>query len=160
MKKKVLLFFAILLVLSFFSCGDDNETKESLPEPSQESIENETKKSLPEVSQSAIETVSDSLLQDQMIKDVYIEINNEEEKILFSIIVNNSINEEHAMEIADSAVRQLAAMASYSNELESPTKDDLGELYDFYDIIIGIGTGPDNVMFQGAKARISSKIKW
>lgn len=46
------------------------------------------------------------------------------------------------------------------DDLKSPSKDNLGELYDYYDLQVGVGTGPDDFIAQGAMVTNASKITW
>lgn len=102
----------------------------------------------------AITTAVETTKQDTLVKDAYIEA--KDNRILISIIVNAATTEEQAKEIGENAARQLAAFSGY----KTPTKDYLGEIYDHYELMIGVGTGPNNIMVQGAKVTASPKITW
>lgn len=106
------------------------------------------------IPEEAINMAVDTTKQDQLVTDAHIEVN--DDRILISIIVNAAITEDKAKEVGENAVRQLAAFSGYG----TPTKDYLGEIYDHYDLMVGVGTGPDNIIAQGAKVTVASKITW
>src|SRR5690625_3839202 len=97
-----------------------------------------------------------------MVKDSHIEVSKEDKKITLAIQVNAATNEEHAKDLGDNFARALGSgVAIYSEkDLESPSKDNLGEIYDFYDLHVGVGTGTENFIVQGAMVTGASKITW
>lgn len=97
-----------------------------------------------------------------MVKDSHIEVSEEDHEITLAIIVNNATNEEHAKELGDNFARALASGVSiYSEEnIESPSKDFLGELYEVYDLDIGVGTSPDDFITRGYMTSGGSNITW
>lgn len=146
--RKLSVLFAMLLLLLLVACSSSEETGE----------QNE----LPEISESAIEHAYDVINDYDMVKDSYIEVSKDDKKITLVIQVNAATNEEYAKDLGDSFVRALASgAATYSeDDLRTPSKDDLGEIYDYYDLHVGIGSGPDNFIVQGAKVTSSPKITW
>ena len=97
-----------------------------------------------------------------MVRDSHIAVDPENQTITLAIIVGAATNEEHAKDLGDNFTRALASgVAIYSEEdYRSPTKHDLGELYDYYDLHVGVGTSPDHFIERGAKVTASPKITW
>jgi len=46
------------------------------------------------------------------------------------------------------------------SELEAPTNDSYGGIYEYYDLLICIGTGTDNIIVSGAKVTGAKHISW
>lgn len=146
MKKRLLILITILLSALLVACSESENDVEEVPE----------------ISDLALEHAYSIINDYDMVKDSHIEVLEEEKKIILAIEVNAATNEEHAKELGDNFARALASGASiYSEvELKSPENEYLGELYDFYDLQIGVGTGADNFIAQGAKVKSASKITW
>lgn len=85
------------------------------------------------------------------------------ETLGFAIIVSPGTSEERAKEIATLLVRNLsgAASASYS-DLRGPQDNHLGEIYDYYEIIISVGTStaPEDLIARGTKNKGATQIYW
>ena len=73
------------------------------------------------------------------VKDVYINVDDNEKEILFTAVFDDSTNPELALDYADTMIRQLNMFARMQDEtIASSTKDYYGGLYDVYSIKIGI----------------------
>lgn len=141
-RRLLVLFLVVALTLLLAACGGGKE----------EVV-------LPEVTETAINQTVDMLMQEELVEDAHIEV--KDDKIIIAIIANPAISEEYAKEVGENGARFLATMAiTVNKELEGPTKDHLGDLYDFYDLQIGVGTSPKDFIVQGAKAKSASKIRW
>jgi hypothetical protein len=142
MKKTIIVLLIIVLMSILVACGGEKEPEE-----------------LPVISDTTIDLTDNMLMGYDLVRDVYIGV--EDGEVVVSIVVNPAITDEYAKEIGDSAARFLASMAVSSNEnLKSPSKDHLGDLYDYYDLSIIIGSGPENVIVQGYKAKKANRILW
>src|SRR5690625_7323101 len=98
------------------------------------------------INEEAINHAYDVINDYDMVKDPYIEVSKEDTKITLAIVVNAATNEEHAKDLGDNFVRELASGVSIYSEddLESPSKNNLGEIYDFYNLHVDVGTSTDN----------------
>jgi len=117
---------------------------------------------VPHINEEAINHAYDVINDYDMVKDPYIEVSKEDKKITLAIVVNAATNEEHAKDLGDNFARALASGVSIYSEddLKSPSKDNLGELYDSYDLQVGIGSSPDDFIARGAMVTSTSKITW
>lgn len=177
--KKVVTIFSVLLLSILVACSDSDDTTskeaddESVVETEEgseeentgeeeENTEKESIDEIPEVSEEAMNHAYDIINDYDMVKDSHIEVSEEDKKITLAIQVGAATNEDHAKDLGDNFVRALASgVAIYSeDDLESPSKDNLGELYDYYDLHVGVGTDADNFIVQGAKVTGSPKITW
>ncbi|APC41067.1 hypothetical protein [Clostridium estertheticum] len=142
MKKIILGLIGVILILSLVGCGESEEKK------------------LPAIPQTAIDTAMQEMKKNSEVSDGYIKINGNE--IVFAITVKNaSISEDKAKGLADSFIRLLGSQMSINNkDMASPTKDNLGGLYDYYGIHVGIGASADNIMYQGTKVVGVDKLTW
>ncbi|EMA6344844.1 hypothetical protein U3450_003900 [Bacillus cytotoxicus] len=92
--------------------------------------------------------------QNPLVHDAHIEVNGK--TIVMAVIVGAAVNKEAAKEIGDNFVRNLGAFSGG----KPPEKYYYGEIFDNYDLQIGVGTGPDNIIVQGAKVTSAKKITW
>lgn len=73
------------------------------------------------------------------VKDVYIDVDDNEKEIIFMAILDDSTKPEIALEYADTMIRQLNMWARMQDEsIANSTKDYYGGLYDVYSIRIGV----------------------
>ncbi|MER1249812.1 hypothetical protein NQS42_18480 [Bacillus sp. C10(2022)] len=167
MKKFLILFLSIGLAATLTACGSTNDTT-GKPENKKEEKKEEKKeakkesKKLPEITDKAKTETNELIRNYDQVKDTYISVNKDKAEIILTIQVNPSVDKKSAEDLADSFVRSLASNASIygENDIKSPTKDSLGELYDYYDLKIGVGTDENNFILQGAKVKSSPKITW
>src|SRR5690606_29520629 len=138
--------------------ADEQPTKakkeEKMPEKG-DPKEEKSKEDKPEISEHAKEMTIDFITDDPLVKDAHIEV--EGDKVTIAIIVNAAMNEERAREVGDNFVRFLNTMVDGT---KPATKHYLGSLWDHYDLHIGVGTGPDHFIAQGAKVRTGKRIIW
>lgn len=93
----------------------------------------------------AVEQVKDTLKYETLYEDSQFVL--KDDSIVFAIHVNAATNKDKAKDIADTAVRQLSAWLSYSyDELTSPGTDNFGNLPDYYEIRLGVGSDENNMM--------------
>ncbi|MCU5376175.1 hypothetical protein OCA08_03370 [Bacillus cereus] len=96
----------------------------------------------------------DQVKQNPLVKDAHIEVQGK--KIIMAVIVNTSVNKEAAKEIGDNFVRNLGAFSGG----KAPEKNYYGEIFDNYDLQIGVGSSPNDIIVQGAKVTSAKKITW
>jgi uncharacterized Zn finger protein (UPF0148 family) len=169
MKRLGVLLLGALLLLT--ACGseetaqpkEETSKEEKVEEQSKEKKEEKTKTEVKKdvkISDDAINFAKDVIGDYDQVSDSLIEVNGN--KITMVIVVGAATNEETAKSLADSFVRALATGVNmYGDvELKAPDKDSLGELWEHFDLQIGVGSGPDNFIAQGAKVSTASKIKW
>ncbi len=79
------------------------------------------------------------------------------------ILVGPGTDEKRSQEIAIDVLKALsgAASATYS-DLKGPGLGTLGDLYNYYELVISIGTGPsaDEIIAKGTKNKDASDIYW
>lgn len=92
--------------------------------------------------------------QNPQVRDAHIEVQGK--KIIMAVIVSASVNKDTAKEIGDNFVRNLGAFLGG----KPPEKYYYGEVFDNYDLQIGVGTSPDNIIVQGAKVTTAKGITW
>ena len=141
----------------------EEEKKRKQEEKEQKQREKEKQSSkLPVINERAIDHAYSIMNGYDMVRDSHIAVDPENQTITLAIIVGAATNEEHAKDLGDNFTRALASgVAIYSEEdYRSPTKHDLGELYDYYDLHVGVGTSPDHFIARGAKVTASPKITW
>lgn len=69
----------------------------------------------------------------------------------FGILLNQNISESRAKTISREFIKALSNKAAEKNEnLSSPTKVSYGGLYDYYDVLIAIGFGPNNIEYKAS----------
>lgn len=80
-----------------------------------------------------------------------------------AIIVSGGTTSERGKALAETYLKSLsgAASATYS-DLLGPETDSLGEIYDYYELIITVGTGPeeDTYIAEGTKVKGAKSIYW
>lgn len=128
--------------------------EEKMPEKG-DPKEEKSKEDKPEISEHAKEMTIDFITDDPLVKDAHIEVKGD--KVTIAIIVNAAMNEERAKEVGDNSVRFLNTMVDGT---EPATKHYLGSLWDYYDLHVGVGTGPDHFIAQGAKVKTAKRIIW
>lgn len=136
------------------------ENAEKEPEEKEESKKGKNDK-LPEIPDEAKKIAVDQIKMETLVEDALVQV--EGDKVILAIVVNAATNEETAKEYGDNFARMLSSMTDAYNEdvdLDSPTKDYIGGLWDYYDLQVGVGTGPDNFIVQGAKVTSAKKITW
>lgn len=108
------------------------------------------KKVLPKISQEAIQMAIDQIMQSDYVKDAAITI--KEETISLAIIVSPLTSKNYAKDVGESFVRLFGSFTAVTDsELEAPTNDSYGGIYEYYDLLICVGTGADNIIVSGAK---------
>ncbi len=80
-----------------------------------------------------------------------------------AIVVSAGTSADRGQALALSYLKSLsgAAAATY-NDLSGPTKDSLGEIYDYYGLVITVGTGIEKETFiaEGTKNKGSKSVDW
>lgn len=95
------------------------------------------------------------------IKDVYIEVDEADKEIDIVVQIPSGTNEDTAKMAGEDVTRYLASCASWSNSYyKSPGSDDIGGIYDTYDLLIYVDDGLHNYDIYGAKVTTAKKITW
>ena len=121
----------------------------------QETVDADSDDDEPEISEHAKKMAVDFITDDPLVKDAHIEV--KDDKVTLAIVVNAAMNEERAKEVGDNLVRFLNSQVEGT---KPATKDYLGGLWDHYDLHVGVGTGPDHFIAQGAKVTTAKRITW
>lgn len=166
MKKalKVLLGVAAFFIIVSLFIGDSEDKKDDAQlEEKPAAVENIENEEMPEISEEAIEYAYDVILAYDDVKDAHVTVEEDDQAISLAIQVGAAMNEELAKELADSFVRALSTGVSIygeNAELDSPSGDDLGELYDYYNLLVVVGSSPEHTIVQGAKVKTAKNITW
>lgn len=95
------------------------------------------------------------------IKDVYIEVKESENRINIVVQVPAAVREDVAKMAGEDVARYLAFMASCADhDYAMPSSDDIGGIYELYDLLIYIDDGNKTFDIYGAKVTSSNKITW
>lgn len=144
MHKKQIIYIGLIFLLTIALMGCNSEEE----------------KVLPKISDEAVEMAKDQIKSD-FVKDASIQI--DDDKIILAIIVSPSVNEEFSKDVGERFARLLATFTSVTNkdvDLKGPSNESLGEIYDYYDLQIIVGSGPENVIVHGAKSSGSRVLVW
>lgn len=139
--------------LGLVTKNEPSKSKES--KQKQKSVDADSGDDPPEISDFAKKTAVDFITDDPLVKDAHIEVKGD--KVTLAIIVNAATNEDYAKELGDNLVRFLNSQVDGT---KPATKHYLGSLWDHYDLHVGVGTGPDNFIAQGAKVATAKRIIW
>lgn len=140
MKKKLVMLLSVFSMLTMVSCGASEAFKNGVKEGKQQAMQTINLDKLDW--EKCIHETKEELLNPEFfgyVKDLYIEVNQNEKKITFTAELNDSTNLETAKEYADTLIRRFNLSAvSQNNEIKSASKEYYGGIYDYYDINIGI----------------------
>lgn len=117
------------------------------------------KKVLPEISQEAIQMAIDQIVQSEYVKDAAVTI--KDKTISLAVITSPLVSENYAKDVGESFVRLFGSFTAVTDsELEAPTNDSYGGIYEYYNLLIYVGTGTDNIIVSGAKVTGARHISW
>ncbi|MGG1330710.1 hypothetical protein ABE222_29195 [Bacillus tropicus] len=171
MKKYLLIATSLLLSIGLVACGSE-EPKEEKKDTAQATEQKEEKKeSLVEkykkvgeekkekasafpVSEEAKNMTLEQIKTNPNVSDAHIEV--KDTKIVMAVVVSHAVTKEAAKEIGDNFVRNLGSFAGG----KAPEKEYYGEIFDNYDVQIGVGTSADKIMVQGYKSTSAKNINW
>ena len=95
------------------------------------------------------------------IKDVYIKVDERGKEINIVVQVPSATDEDTARMAGEDTARYLAACASWATDYySSPGADDIGGIYDKYNLLIYIDDGNGTFNIYGAKVTSANKITW
>ena len=87
----------------------------------------------------------------------------QEDTLGIAIIVSGGTTSERGKELAEAYLKSLAGAASAAySELAGPKSNSLGEIYDYYELVITVGTGveEDTYIAEGTKNKGADDIIW
>ncbi|MDO7281755.1 hypothetical protein Q5W88_01230 [Shouchella clausii] len=102
----------------------------------------------------AIEIISDY----EEVQDSAVTHNDEE--IVLALVVSPSTNQETQQQLLDNFARALGSGVSIFGDYEMPTADDLGSIYDEYNLQVVSGTSAEDVQVHGAKNKNAKSISF
>jgi hypothetical protein len=154
-------FFALLGAItgdneSAESDNQDADASETVDEinDEEEPEENQAEElSEPVLTDDIFQEVIDFMEEDELVRDAHVGLYEEDTQIRITLQVEHATSEEQAEDLADSAIRWLASQAAQhpDNNLDSPSNEHLGELYDYYDLRVGVGTDANNFIYAAQK---------
>lgn len=111
--------------------------------------------------ESVIDVAVRDMKEYEYIKDVYIEIDESEKQINIVVQIPSETDADTGRMAGEDVARYLASLASWSNESYSgPSSDDLGGIYNKYDLLIYVDDGNHSFDIYGAKVTAARKITW
>jgi len=117
------------------------------------------KKVLPEISQEAIQMAIDQIMQLEYVEDAAVTI--KDRTISLAVVTSPLASKNYAKDVGESFVRLFGTFTAVTNiELEAPTNDNYGGIYEYYDLLICVGTRTDNIIVSGAKVTGAEHISW
>jgi len=117
-------------------------------------------KELTPISEEIIELAIDTMNETEGILDSHISV--KDDKITIAIIIDSD-DKEYAKAIGEDAVKLFGDTVAMNSDLIGSTDGSYGEIYNEYWVNVGVGTSPDNIIVQGARApsdKKELKIKW
>lgn len=95
------------------------------------------------------------------VRDIYISIDESKKDVNITVQVPSATDKDTAKMAGEDVARYLAAMAGSANSyFKLPGSEDLGGIYDNYDLLIYVDDGYKNIALYGAKVTTSDKITW
>lgn len=111
--------------------------------------------------ESIIDSTVSLMKEYDYIRDVYIDVIEDEKKINIAIQVPSATDFDVAKMAGEDTARYLASLAAYANDYyEVPGVDSIGSLYDRYSLLIYIDDGYGNFDIYGAKVPTAKSITW
>lgn len=108
-----------------------------------------------------IATTENDMKKYDYIKDVYIKADESEKEINIVVQVPSYTDTDTAKMAGEDVARYLAFLASAANSYyKTPGSDDLGSLYEEYNLLIYVDDGYENLSLYGAKVTSSEWITW
>jgi len=141
MKRKILLVgLFLVLIITVAGCGGGEE------------------KILPKISQDAIDMAIGVITDSEYVPDAAVLV--KDKTISMSVVISPLVSH-RAKDIGDNFVRLLGTFtAANDSNLDPPSNDSHGSIYDYYDLLINVGTGSNNIFVSGGKARGAMNIRW
>src|SRR5690625_32140 len=108
---------ALIIIGAFFSGDEETEVTDNDTEIVQNTTEVESEEATEEIklTQDMLEEVESFIEEETLVTEANVGLYEDDTQIRIAIHVNNATNEEHAEELADSAVRYLSSVASANN---------------------------------------------
>jgi len=136
-----IIFIVIVVIIAIWLSGDDKP------------------KDLPAIPKEAISMANNTMRQYDEVADSAIVVKGDE--ISLVVIVKYPVKKSIAMSLGDNFVRLLSSSAaSYSDKFTGPTKNNYGNLYNYYGLLVGVYTETEQEIALGAKVTGSPKITW
>lgn len=92
-----------------------------------------------------------------------VSITPQEGTIGIGIMVSAGTDDDRSKYLAEQVLKALSGAASATyKDLDAPSGDYLGQIYDYYELVISVGTGPsdEEIIAKGTKNKTSSDIYW
>lgn len=145
MKKFIITLIILCSSLNLISCGVVDGFKEGVKDGAESSINNDNNNKLDNIDwERCIEETKKEVTNPEYfsyVKDVYINVDNSKEEIVFTAVVNDSTSANISKDYADTLIRRFNLIAALQNgAIKTAGKEYFGEVYDFYSIKIGVST--------------------
>lgn len=166
-KQKIIL---MILVISLFGTGIFATLQ--LPSAVSQRLELESKEesldggeniftpdeSLPVITDQHISDAITIITDEIEVKDAVIIVN--EGQVTFGLLLMPQTNHERAVELSEEFIEALAHRVSQDVDIKAPSRNNHGELYDFYSVVISAGSDTEEIIARGTKSTSSKHISW
>jgi tetratricopeptide (TPR) repeat protein len=112
---------------------------------------------LPKIKEDYIVASTREIILEEVVEDAYISVYND--TVVFAIKTLPDTSVKASKELALDYIKSLAKMMR-NEGLSGPFEGYLGELYDYYNIIVAVGYDKDNIYAQGKKEKKTNRITW
>lgn len=112
---------------------------------------------LPKIREEYIVNASNEIILEENVNDAYISVYNDTVVFAIKVPMGTSVNNSK-----DLALRYIKSLGKLMREegLSGPFETYLGEVYEYYNIIVAVGYDEDNIYAQGTKKSTEKKIVW
>lgn len=165
-KTKVVLFILLLFSLSALLVGLINiptAVRDIQLESTDESLEGgenifQDDEDKPIISQQNIQDAIEIILIEVEVTNANILVN--DNTVAFAIELYPGTDKEDAIKIAEKFVEALAHRVADDQNIKAPHFNSLGELYDYYNVLISAGVDAENIIAKGSKSISDKFINW
>lgn len=155
------LFMAMIMFLPRNTHFDDIYIDFSTMYSNQEKVDRiyqeEEFSKLPKIKEEYILAATQEILLEEVVEDAYISVYND--TVVFAIKTLPDTSVKVSKDLALDYIKSLSKMMK-SEGLSGPFEVYLGELYDYYNIIVAVGYDKDNIFAQGKMEKKSKRITW
>ncbi|TYO73067.1 hypothetical protein [Rossellomorea marisflavi] len=127
--------------------AEEKAESKSKPEPKK------VKKEKIEITDFAIKQAVELTTEDELVQDAAVHV---EDGTIYIAITAPAVNEDYAKELGDNMVRQLGTFSGG----KTPSKNYYGEIYEKYNLHVGVFGHNEKEIAYGTKVTVADKIRW
>lgn len=121
-----------------------------------ENVEDSTKEP-PQIPESYLEAITKSANSHHFVDNTFVFL--EEYTLYFDLLIEPSTSVETAQKVIEDMAYELGNLME-SEGIKGPSKDSFGELYEYYGVVITIGSEFDDDLAKGMLTGQNGKIRW